>query len=138
MASIKELLTAAENGTLSFGDYELASKTKLSDFQFGGDTYKVKTFREITRLEKNGCVAYESVPGSAVHNYKETDRLISFEVEAPDDVQITLEVEPEKDYKVLIDDTNIGRIRASLSGKISFGVELDPGETARVQINKPL
>lgn len=138
MASIKELLRADDNGTLSFGDYELESKTKLSDFQFEGDTYKVKTFREITRLEKNGGVAYESVPGSAVHEFKETDRFITFTVEAPDDVQITIEVEPEKDYKVLVDDTNIGRIRSSLSGKISFSIELNPGESARVQVNKPL
>lgn len=138
MASIKELLRAEENGTISFGDFDLASKTKLSDFQFEGNTYKVKTFKEITRLEKNGGVAYESVPGSAVHEYKETDRTITFKVEAPDDVQITIEVEPEKDYKVLIDDTNIGRIRSSLSGKISFSVELNPGEIAKVQINKPV
>ena len=138
MASIKELLRAEENDTLSFGDYDLETKTKLSDFQFQGNTYKVKTFKEITRLEKNGGVAYESVPGSAVHGYRETDRVIAFEVEAPDDVQITIEVEPEKDYKVLVDDTNIGKIRSSLSGKISFSVELNPGEIARVQVNKPL
>ncbi len=138
MASIKELLRAEENDTLSFGDYDLETKTKLSDFQFQGNTYKVKTFKEITRLEKNGGVAYESVPGSAVHGYRETDRVITFEVEAPDDVQITIEVEPEKDYKVLVDDTNIGKIHSSLSGKISFSVELNPGEIAKVQINKPL
>ncbi|MBQ9156781.1 MAG: endosialidase [Eubacterium sp.] len=137
MATITELLRAEENGSISFGNYDLDTKTKLADFQFEGDTYKVKTFREITRLEKNGGVAYESVPGSAVHEYKETDRLITFSVEAPDDVQITVEVEPEKDYKVLIDDTNIGRIHSSISGKISFSIELNPGETARVQIVKP-
>ena len=137
MANITELLRAEENGTISFGNYDLDTKTKLSDFQFEGNTYKVKTFKEITRLEKNGGVAYESVPGSAVHQYKETERLITFSVEALDDVQITVEVEPEKDYKVLIDDTNIGRIRSSISGKISFSIELNPGETAKVQIIKP-
>lgn len=137
MANVTELLRAEENGALSFGNFDLESKTKLSDFQFQGNTYKVKTFKEITRLEKNGGVAYESVPGSAVHGYKETDRIITFKVEAPDDVQITVEVEPEKDYKVLIDDTNIGKIHSSISGKISFSIELNPGEVAEVQINKP-
>ena len=136
MASIKELLREEENGTLSFGDYELSSKTKLADFQFKGDTYKVKTFKEMTRLEKNGKVAYESVPGSAVHDYEVTKRSVSFAVEAPDDVQITIEGEPEKDYKVLVDDTNIGKIRSSLSGKINFSLELNPGETARVKVTK--
>ena len=92
MANVKELLKAEENGSLSFGDYSLTQKTKLDDFSFEGDTYKVKTFQEITRLEKNGGVVYESVPGSAVHGYKETERQIVFETEAADDLQITLEV----------------------------------------------
>ena len=95
MANVKELLKAEENGSLSFGDYSLTQKTKLDDFSFEGDTYKVKTFQEITRLEKNGGVVYESVPGSAVHGYKETERQIVFETEAADDLQITLEVEPK-------------------------------------------
>ena len=136
MANVKELLKAEENGSLSFGDYSLTQKTKLDDFSFEGDTYKVKTFQEITRLEKNGGVVYESVPGSAVHGYKETERQIVFETEAADDLQITLEVEPEKEYKVYVNDTNIGKLKSSLSGKISFSIELDAGETAKVQIVK--
>ena len=28
--------------------------------------YKVKTFKEITKLERNGMFVYESVPGTAV------------------------------------------------------------------------
>ena len=136
MANVKELLKAEENGSLSFGDYSLTQKTKLDDFSFEGDTYKVKTFQEINRLEKNGGVVYESVPGSAVHGYKETERQIVFETEAADDLQITLEVEPEKEYKVYVNDTNIGKLKSSLSGKISFSIELDAGETAKVQIVK--
>ena len=136
MANVKELLKAEENGSLSFGDYSLPQKTKLDDFSFEGDVYKVKTFQEITRLEKNGGVVYESVPGSAVHGYKETERQIIFETEASDDVQITLEVEPEKEYKVFVNDTNIGKLKSSLSGKISFSIELDAGETAKVQVVK--
>ena len=54
MAVVKELLRAESDGTLSFGDYTLASKTKLEDFEFQGNLYKVKTFAEITKLEKNG------------------------------------------------------------------------------------
>ena len=57
-----------------------------------------------------------------------------FETEAADDLQITLEVEPEKEYKVYVNDTNIGKLKSSLSGKISFSIELDAGETAKVQI----
>lgn len=44
MANVKELLKAEENGSLSFGDYSLTQKTKLDEFSFEGDVYKVKTF----------------------------------------------------------------------------------------------
>ena len=136
MANVKELLRTEENGTISFGDYSLDTKTKLSDFKFEDNTYKVKTFKEITRLEKNGGVVYESVPGSAVHDYKETERKIAFVVEAVDDIHITLEVEPEKEYKVFVDDTNIGKMKSTLGGKIDFSIELNEGETAKVQVVK--
>ena len=43
------------------------------------------------------------------NGYKETERQIAFETEAADDLQITLEVEPEKEYKVFVNDTNIGK-----------------------------
>ena len=73
MATVKELLRAENDGTLSFGDYTLPTKTKKDNFEFEGDIYKVKTFAEITKLEKNGMFVYESVPGSTVENFKETD-----------------------------------------------------------------
>ena len=63
MAAVKELLRAEADGTLSFGDFTLGSKTKKDNFEFEGDIYKVKTFSEITKLEKNGMFVYESVPG---------------------------------------------------------------------------
>ena len=33
--------------------------------------YKVKTFKEITKLERNGMFVYESVPGTAVFDLKQ-------------------------------------------------------------------
>ena len=72
MANVKELLRTEANGSISFGDYSLEAKTKLADFKFQDSVYKVKTFKEITRLEKNGGVVYESVPGSAVHDFWKT------------------------------------------------------------------
>ena len=70
MAAVKELLRAEADGALGFGDYTLSSKTKLDGFEFQGDVYKVKTFSEITKLEKNGMFVYESVPGTAVEDLK--------------------------------------------------------------------
>ncbi len=48
MAVVEELIRKEEDGTLSFGNFELDTKKKLSDFEFEGDLYKVKTFKEIT------------------------------------------------------------------------------------------
>ena len=53
MAVISELIRTEENGKLSFGDYTLAAKAKLDNFEKDGDIYKVKTFKEITKLERN-------------------------------------------------------------------------------------
>ncbi len=55
MAVVKELIRTEENGAISFGDYELAQKSKLSDYQHQGDMYKVKTFKEITKLRETEC-----------------------------------------------------------------------------------
>ena len=54
MAVIKELIRKENDGTLSFGNFEFDTKQKKSDFEYEGDLYKVKTFKEITKLEKNG------------------------------------------------------------------------------------
>ena len=136
MATVKELLRAEEDGTLSFGDYTLGSKTKLDNYEFEGDLYKVKTFSEITKLEKNGMFVYESVPGSAVENFKETEKGVSFQVSAPEDVQFTLELEPESEYEVLIDGESAGKMTTNLSGKLSVSIELNPDENASVNVVK--
>ena len=69
MAVVTELFRSEDNGTLSFGDYTLAQKAKKGDIQFEGDIYKIKTFKTMTKLDKNGQLIFESVPGSAVHNF---------------------------------------------------------------------
>ena len=50
MAVVKELIRTEENGSISFGNYELSQKSKVSDYPHQGDMYKVKTFQEITKL----------------------------------------------------------------------------------------
>lgn len=80
MAVISELIRTEENGKLSFGDYTLAAKAKLDNFEKDGDIYKVKTFKEITKLERNGLFVYESVPGTAVMDFEETADTVTFTV----------------------------------------------------------
>ena len=135
MAAVKELIRTEADGTISFGDFELAAKTKKSDFEFEGDLYKVKTFREITRLEKNEMFVYESEPGTAVTSLRETADGMSFSVEGPEDAQVTVQGEPETDYDLLINGEVRDTLRSTLGGKISFSVSL--GEAAeRVEIRK--
>ena len=136
MATVKELLRAENDGTLSFGDYTLPTKTKKDNFEFEGDIYKVKTFAEITKLEKNGMFVYESVPGSTVENFKETDTEVTFSVSAGGDVQFTLELEPESEYEVFIGGTSAGRMTTNLSGKLSVSVELSADQSVDVRVSK--
>ena len=136
MATVKELLRAENDGTLSFGDYTLASNTKKDGFEFKGDLYKVKTFAEITKLEKNGMFVYESVPGSTVENFKETDTEVEFTVSAPEDVQFTLELEPESEYEVFIAGESAGKMGTNLSGKLSVSVELNADQSAAIKVVK--
>lgn len=90
MPVVNELIRSEADGAISFGNYKLDTKSKLPDFEHCGDTYKVKTFNEITKLEKNGSFVYESVPGTAVNDFKATDTSVSFMVEGNEDAQITL------------------------------------------------
>ena len=136
MAVIEELIREEGNGTISFGNYTLKEKSKVSDFEHGGDLYKVKTFKEITKLEKNGLFVYESVPGTAVENLSITDREVSFAVEGYEDTQLTLELEAEKEYKVYIDDINIGKMKTNLGGKLVLSVELNSCQRSVVRIVK--
>ena len=124
MSTEKDLLRTEDDGSLSFGNYKLAHKTKVSDFEFRGDLYKVKTFQEITKLERNETFVYESVPGTRVYNLKEENEVITFTVEGTQDAQITLGVEEDREYKVILDGVNAGHIKTGLGGKLSFSVEL--------------
>jgi len=56
MGAISELIRTEKDGTISFGDYTLDKKAKLDNFEHDGDLYKVKTFHEITKLERTECL----------------------------------------------------------------------------------
>jgi len=133
MPVVKELLRGEKNGAISFGDYTLAEKAKLDNFEHGGDVYKVKTFYEITKLEKNGLFVYESVPGSAVTEFAETEDGVRFQVESGQDVQITLELEESTEYGIYVNGTQVGMMETNRSGKLSISVELD-GKAASVKV----
>jgi len=134
MAVISELIRTEENGKLSFGDYTLAAKAKLDNFEKDGDIYKVKTFKEITKLERNGLFVYESVPGTAVMDFEETADTVTFTVEGPEDAQITLGLEEETEYE--IDIAVAGTMKTNLGGKLSLSVELEGVDSVDIKVSR--
>ena len=136
MAIVKELLRAEEDGSVSFGDYTLTTKSKLEDFKHNGDLLKVKTFNEITRLEKNGMFLYESVPGTAVNNFVETEDGITFIVEGSEDAQITVGLAEDTEYEILVAGQDAGHMKTNLGGKLSLSVELKDSGEIEVAIRK--
>lgn len=136
MSVVSELIRTEADGTISFGNYELPAKSKKSDFEHDGDLYKVKTFKEITKLERNGMFVYESVPGTAVFDLKQDGSIMSFTVEGAEDAQITVEMEAETRYEVFINDASTGVVETNLGGKLSFSVELGGDAAVAVKVEK--
>lgn len=134
MPVVNELIRIEDNDTISFGNYELKTKSKLQDFEYKGDLYKVKTFNEITKLERNGMFVYESVPGTAVNHFSESDTEMTFTVEGPEDAQITVQLEDDSEYEVFIDGAGVGDMCTNLSGKLAMSVELNEGKVTEIKV----
>lgn len=124
MSVVKELLRSEENNTISFGNYELRDKKKVEDFSHMGDVYKVKTFEEITKLEKNGMFLYESVPGTTVHDFSETAEGVSFLAEGAHSTQVTVGLKEDTEYEVFLKGNSIGKVKTNLSGKLNLSIDL--------------
>ena len=136
MAVISELIRSEADGSISFGDYTLADKKKLEDYKHEGDLYKVKTFADITKLEKNGMFVYESVPGTAVEKFSCSSDAVTFTVEGKGDAMITLELEPETEYAITVGGSATSQMKTNLGGKLNLSVELDPGVAVEVQVKR--
>ncbi len=134
MAVVEELLRKEENGGISFGNHRLDAKAKVEDFEYNGDLYKVKTFKTMTKLERNGMFVYESVPGTSVLDFEETESGISFLVEGDEDAQITVELAEDTEYEVFVADESIGKMKTNLGGKLNISVELAGAGEVKVNI----
>ena len=131
-----ELIRTEADGKISFGNHLLQEKSKKEGFEAGGDEYKVKTFKEITKLERNGMFVYESVPGTSVEHFAESENGVSFTVEGTEDAQITLGLEEDTEYDVKINGEDAGRMRTNLGGKLNVSVELAGIGEVKVEISK--
>lgn len=124
MSVVKELIRSEANNTISFGNYGLRDKKKVEDFSHMGDIYKVKTFEEITKLEKNGMFLYESVPGTTIHEFSETAEGVSFLAEGAHSTQVTVGLKEDTEYEVFLKGASIGKVKTNLSGKLNLSIDL--------------
>ena len=136
MAVVEQLIRAEGDGTISFGNYKLSEKKKLENFEHNGNFLKVKTYKDITKLEKDENFVYESVPGTAVTGFKETDNGVEFKVEGDNDAQITLGLLENVEYNVFVNNTSIGKMTTNLGGKLNLSVELTPDVPTLVRVEK--
>ncbi|MDY2700602.1 MAG: endosialidase [Lachnospiraceae bacterium] len=136
MAVVDELLRSETDGTISFGNHKLADKAKLEDFEHCGDLYKVKTFKTMTKLERNGMFVYESVPGTSVLHFAESADEVNFIVEGDEDAQITLDLNEDTEYEVFVNEKSIGKMKTNLGGKLNISVELAGAGEVSVKITR--
>ena len=136
MPVIESLIRSEAEGTISFGNYKLDSKSKLDNFEHAGDLYKIKTFYEITKLERNGSFVYESVPGTAVEHFSAKHDGVEFTVSGDKDAQITIQLEDDAEYEVYVDGVAVGGMKTNMSGKLVVSVELNEGVTCQVKVVK--
>lgn len=136
MAAVEQLLRLEDNGAISFGNHTLAEKAKVEDFPCGGDLLKVKTYHEITKLEKNGMFLYESVPGTSVTDFLEKENGVVFDVEGNEDAQITIGLNEDTEYEVWVSGNSVGKMSTGLSGKLNLSVELAGAGEVAVRIEQ--
>lgn len=131
--STKNIIVTNEDGSLNFGDNTLTEKTKIEDYEYQGDSLKIKTFNEVTKLKRNGNLLYESDPGSVVTDYKLADNGVSFTVDADADLQITLGLKGDTEYKIIINGAEVDSMKSKIGGKLSFHVDVTEGP-AKVEV----
>ena len=134
MAVVDELIRQETNGSISFGNHKLETKEKVDNFEHDGDLYKEKTFKTMTKLERNGLFVYESVPGTSVLDFSENEKGVSFLVEGDEDAQITVGLTEDTEYVVYVADQNIGKMKTGLGGKLNLSVELAGAGEVKVDI----
>lgn len=129
----KELISVTD-GKMSFGNCELAEKAKLDGFEFGGNIYKVKTFKELTKLERDEMFLYESEPGTNVSDFTQDEHELSFNVSGYEDAMITVGLKEDTEYEVFENGVSAGKVKTNLGGKLSISVSLSEGTAVNIRI----
>lgn len=133
MLGNNEIIKLLDNGKLSFGGFEFTEKRKNSDFEAEGNVYSIKTHNEITRLEKNGRMLVETVPGSIVNDFCMYDDKVEFNVFGDAMLQVTLELEANCEYEIYIDGNKTENVKSGVAGKVSFNVNATKNAAVKVK-----
>ena len=79
---------------------------------------------------------YESVPGTTVSNFTETDEGITCRLEGYKASQVTVQLEENTAYKIYEDGEVTGEITTNISGKLGINIDLEDGRPVELQILK--
>ena len=79
---------------------------------------------------------YESVHGTSVLGFVESEQGVEFVAEGDEDVQITLGLTDDTEYEVFVAGKNMGTMKTGLGGKLSISVELGAVGEAAVKVVK--
>ena len=80
---------------------------------------------------------YESVPGTAVEDFKASEREVIFQsIRYWRMHRLHWSWKQTAEYVVYMDDVNVGDMTTNLSGKLSVSAELDPNKEIEIKIVK--
>ena len=136
MAIITEVIRVEDNGTLSFGNFEAKDKQKADDFLLNGNTYSVRTYKDVTRIEKNKELLMETIPGAAIHNFHKDESGVNFTVEGFTNTNITVQLNNDTLYRITCGKSKLGSVKSNLSGKMSFSLDISDKKPQNVTIEK--
>ena len=71
-----------------------------------------------------------------MNHFKSDGTKVQFMVESYEDASITLELEPDTEYKVKVGGVSVGKVKTNLGGKLNVSVELNDGESAAIDVEK--
>ena len=133
--NVQDIALVGEN-MISFGNFSVKEKLKVNGFQLGNDTYSLRTYDQATKLEKNDQLAFETVPGTAVHKfYKKNKDYLEFTIYGTSSTIITVGLEPSTLYRIKTGKDSTG-MQSNSSGKVKFSVDLSNGKPVDVTIER--
>ncbi|HIV17234.1 MAG TPA: endosialidase, partial [Candidatus Alectryocaccobium stercorigallinarum] len=61
---------------------------------------------------------------------------VQFSLEGSEDVQITLDLNEDAEYEIEVNNETMGMMKTNISGKLSFGIELENETPVQVNIRQ--